>query len=84
MSNGKENSGSPQFTSKAREVGSSGQDSPNITYAKGIPSVGGDSSGKIASKCAVPPVSGGRTGSPNNGANPQHSVGGEMRTPITG
>lgn len=85
--NGKPNSGQINSTSKVPSVSGPKSDTgclPTRATGTAIPGVSGDSKGNINAPCSVPPVSGGRTGSPNNGANPQHPAGGEMRTPITG
>jgi hypothetical protein len=82
--NGKPNSGSINTTSKVPAVGSPGQSSPKTSSPDKRQSVPqGTSAGSWNDKGAVPPVSGGKEGSPNDGANPQHPAAGEMRTPIT-
>lgn len=58
---------------------------PTRPTGPAIPAVGGDSSGSSSKTYqGVPPVAKCKDSSPNNGANPQHAVSGEMRTPITG
>jgi hypothetical protein len=87
MKNGKANTGSPQFTSKVPGVSGPMSDtgSPNNHLTGGnVPGVSGDSKGNIHGDGSPHALEKGEcSSSPNNGANPQHTVTGAMRTPIT-
>ena len=84
MSNGKANSGSPQFKYKGVPPVAGGQSSPSVKYPGKIPSVKGDSSGEVNTTRSVSshPVSQ-RPLSPNGSMDGGKSAPGPERMSIT-